>query len=109
MFQASGITFLEYNDFFIAPTYLFVILLFAFLFRNIVLSKNPTRQYFITGMLLKVLGGIGVGLIYGFYYKSGDSFYYYWDSQTFNNALKQGFTPFIKLLMVRAKIGRAHV
>src|SRR5262249_21386836 len=102
MFKADGITFLDSSDFVLAPLYLFAIFIFALLYRNVVLKETPIRKYFITGMLAKIIGGIGVGLIYGFYYKSGDSFYYYWDSQTFNSTLRQGFTPFIKLLMVRA-------
>ncbi|HYV92193.1 MAG TPA: hypothetical protein VE978_10435 [Chitinophagales bacterium] len=102
MFQANGITFLDYNDFILTPIYLFLIIICMYMFRNVALLNTPTRKYFITGVMVKIVGGIAVGLIYGFYYKSGDTFYYFYDSQTFNNSLKDGFGLFFKLLALPA-------
>ncbi|MEO5674243.1 MAG: hypothetical protein ABIQ74_06325 [Chitinophagales bacterium] len=102
MFQADNIRFLEYNDFIITPFYLFIILIAALLYRNIALHDNPVRKYFITGMLAKIAGGIGVGIVYGFYYHSGDTFYYFYDSQTFNESLRHGLDLFFKLLLLPA-------
>src|SRR6185436_15531656 len=104
MFQANEVTFLDYNDFILAPAYLFLILIFAYLYRNVALRGTPIRKFFIPGMLVKIIGGIGVELVYGFYYHGGDTFYYFYDSRTFNNALKEGVGLVFKLLLLSANV-----
>src|SRR5437867_3287655 len=96
------IVFLNTTDLALAPIYFFFILILAFIVRNAALHDSPARKYFIPGMLVKIFGGIGVGLIYGFYYKTGDTFYYYYDSHTFNYSLQTGWHLFFKLLLLPA-------
>tara|TARA_R110002012_G_scaffold114079_1_gene260390 strand:+ start:214389 stop:215669 length:1281 start_codon:yes stop_codon:yes gene_type:complete len=40
-------------------------------------ADGETRKYFFPALLLKMIGAIGVGLIYQFYYGGGDTFSYY--------------------------------
>src|SRR4051812_23523657 len=102
MVQSDGIVFLEINDLILTPVYLFYILIFAYLIRNIQLHHSPMRKYFIPGLMVKIFGGLGVLWVYGFYYKSGDTFYYFYDSRTFNASLKEGWGLFFKLLFLPA-------
>jgi hypothetical protein len=40
-------------------------------------ADQETKKYFFPALILKMLGAIGVGLIYQFYYGGGDTFSYY--------------------------------
>ena len=104
MFTTEGIQFLTYSDFFLLPAYFGLILIIALLARNATLRGSPLRKYFLPGLLVKLIGGLGVMLVYGFYYKSGDTFYYYRDSQTFNFSLREGFDLYFTLLRLPAGI-----
>ena len=68
-------------DLVLTPMYfIFFILLFIFI-RNILYPEDKLmRKYFMHGVTLKLLGGIGVGLVYFFYYGGGDT------NEFFNNA-----------------------
>lgn len=100
MFTDDQIQFLDYGDFILLPTYLVLVFVIALLARNASLRGSPLRKYFIPGLLVKIIGGLGVGVVYGFYYRGGDTFYYYRDSETFNFALREGLDIFFKLLRV---------
>src|SRR6185295_7822150 len=99
---SDGIQFLDSNDYILTPLYLFLILIIALLFRNISLYKSPLGKYFMPGLMVKIVGGLGLGLVYGFYYHGGDTFYYYSDSITFNLAIYDNFNLFLKLLLLPA-------
>jgi len=63
-------------DFLIAPTVFFVLMFLAYGIREVSADKE-TKKYFFPALLLKMIGAIGVGLIYQFYYGGGDTFSYY--------------------------------
>jgi len=67
---------MEIKDLFITPIWLFVIYIFAFIIRQHV-TDRVTRQYFILGLTLKIVGAISLGLIYQFYYGGGDTYNFF--------------------------------
>jgi hypothetical protein len=67
---------MELKDFIVCPILLFLIYLGAYLLRPHVTDTN-TRKYFIPALGIKILGAICLGLIYQFYYGSGDTFMYH--------------------------------
>jgi hypothetical protein len=68
------------NDLFLTPLYLLV--MYLILNRIKRSQKNPViRQYFIPAFTVKIIGAIGLGLIYQFYYGGGDTFNYYNDTK----------------------------
>jgi len=50
-------------------------------------------------LTIKVLGAIFIGLIYGYYYKGGDTFYYFNQAQVLNSAFNESFQKWIALLL----------
>jgi hypothetical protein len=102
MFTVDGTQFLDNTDYILAPAYFAIVLIIALLTRNVLLRGSPLRKYFLPGLLVKIIGGLGVGIVYGFYYGSGDTFYYYRDSLTFNLSLNEGFDIYFKLLALPA-------
>lgn len=85
-------------DLIIAPLTLFVLLLVGYLIREVSASKE-TKKYFFPALLLKMIGAIGVGLVYQFYYGGGDTFSYYTHGAShIVDAFYENFLAGLKLL-----------
>jgi len=86
-------------DFALLPFYLGIVYLFAYRFRNKRYSKkNPLRRYYIPALTIKILGAIFIALIYGYYYKSGDTYYFFNQAQVLNSSFNESFGKWINLL-----------
>jgi hypothetical protein len=73
------------NDIYITPSYV-LIFLFWLAFYVAKKKKNKlVRKYLFWAGLVRVIGAICVGLIYEFYYKGGDTKYYFIDSLVIYN------------------------
>lgn len=68
---------MEYKDFFIGPFYLIIIYVIAYSIRNRICPDKEIRAFFIPALSFKIVGAIVLGLVYQFYYKSGDTFSYF--------------------------------
>ncbi|HLG35368.1 MAG TPA: hypothetical protein VI757_10845 [Bacteroidia bacterium] len=74
--MVSGVTI---SDLILAPIYLFIIFMIA---KRIVANRieaEPCYKYFIPGLFAKMFGGIGVCLIYMYWYGGGDTIAYFHD------------------------------
>ena len=75
-------------DFALLPFVLAFIYFIAYRTRNKRYSlKNPLRKYYIPALTIKVFGAIFIGLIYGYYYGGGDTYYYFNQAQVLNSIL----------------------
>lgn len=69
------------TDWLLTPIYfLFFIMLFMFIRNMLYQDDKLMRKYFMQGLTLKMIGAIGVGLVYFLYYNGGDT------NEFFNNA-----------------------
>ncbi|MCZ2356693.1 MAG: hypothetical protein LC115_08400 [Bacteroidia bacterium] len=69
---------ISWVDAILVPFFIVTILGIAIFFRNWRYANNPVKKYFLPALALKMLGGLGVGLVYEFYYSGGgDTFGYY--------------------------------
>lgn len=74
-------------------TPLFLCLVFILLYYTGSKIKHPRlRMFFFAGAWLKIVAGIGLGLIYQFYYEGGDTFNYYNQGLTVTEAFKDSFS-----------------
>lgn len=89
---------MEISDFFWGPLYLVILYSIAYLVRPAVTNRF-TKQYFIPALTLKFIGSISLGLIYQFYYNSGDTYNYLYHAKVINSAFDQSFSTGIKLLL----------
>lgn len=72
---------LSNKDLMLTPIYFLLIIMVMIFVRNLLYPNDKLiRKYFMQGLILKLLGGIGVGLVYFFYYGGGDT------NEFFNNA-----------------------
>ena len=87
---------MDSSDFLFAPIYLLVLYALAYRDRNSKYPKgHPLHQYYMPGLTLKFLGAICSGIVYWFYYKDGDTIYYFWRTffiyHTFDYNATNGF------------------
>ncbi len=64
-------------DLFLAPIYLIVIYALAYSHKNKHYKGHPLEPYFIPGLTIKIVGAILFGMVYQFYYRGGDTFWFY--------------------------------
>ena len=87
-------------DFVVLPFVLAFIYVIAYRARNKKYSyKHPLRKYYIPALSVKIFGAIFIGLIYGYYYKGGDTFYYFNQAQVINSAFNESFEKWFNLLL----------
>jgi hypothetical protein len=86
-------------DFVVLPFVIAIVYAIAFNIRNKKYPhKHPWRKYFIPALTVKVFGAIFIGLIYAYYYKGGDTFNYFNQSQVINSSFDESFIKWINLL-----------
>lgn len=89
---------MELKDFVVTPIVLFIVYILAYIIRPKVTDHN-TRRYFIPALTVKIIGAIAVGLIYQFYYGSGDTFAYHtYGSRIVWEAFQESFSKGLRLL-----------
>jgi len=87
-------------DFVLLPFYLAFIYLLAYRARDKKYPhQHPWRKYYMPALTIKVFGAIFIGLIYAYYYKGGDTFYYFNQAQVLNSAFKDSFQKWFSLLL----------
>ncbi|MBI3235955.1 MAG: hypothetical protein HYZ42_18295, partial [Bacteroidetes bacterium] len=79
---------LDIYDLLLAPIYIAIIIFHATYVRNKHIKKDPSYRYYIPAVLCKLFGGIGLCLIYTYYYTDGgDVTNYYITARTYVNVL----------------------
>lgn len=81
-------------------TPLFIVLAYGFASRVRAKNEleNPVYRYFTKGILAKIAGGIGLGIIYVFYYQGGDTLNYWQDAGTLRNLMFKDFFCYLDIL-----------
>ena len=83
-------------DLLISPIYIILILFIANLIRKQKINKYSEYQFFIPGILAKIAGAIGLGLIYIYYYGGGDTLNYFQSSVAYTNLLNKNASDFVE-------------
>ena len=68
------------TDLILAPVFFVVFFIIAREITSQKIENEPYYKYFVSGLFVKLLGGIGVCLIYVYYYSGGDTVAYYLDN-----------------------------
>lgn len=89
---------LQWVDFVMAPLWLVIIYAGAWAVARTRYADDPSRRFFFLGLTLKLMGGIMLGVIYQYYYTSGDTINYYLSARTITTALLDDFGDGISLL-----------
>jgi hypothetical protein len=94
------------NDILLTPIYLMVIYAIMFAIRGNI-KDRVLRQYFIPAFNMKIIGAIGLGMIYQFYYGQGvgggDTFNFFYDCKPIWEAFTT--SPMLAFRIIFAEIG----
>lgn len=94
--------YLDASDFVVCIVFFILIYFWSRNYLKKRIDERPEYKYFQRALFLKILGGIGVCMIYDLYYGGGDTLYYYIDSSRVSDlfvtnpvgAIKFSFSPF---------------
>jgi hypothetical protein len=88
------------GDYILCGIYFLLILFFANRYKTkLSIAKNPLAPFFLTGLVFKLLGAIASGLIYQYYYKGGDTMYFYASASSLYDIFFNDFFSFFKFLL----------
>lgn len=105
--HTSGFSFNEFDftidriqayEYFLALAYLTFIYGFCYLIKFKRYKKSPFKKYIIPAVTVKIIGGIGVCLIYNYYYRGGDTSIFYNEGRILANILLSDPVAGIRLL-----------
>jgi hypothetical protein len=74
--------FISFADLLIVPVFLILVYFIANSIRSNKLEQNSSYRYYVSALMVKMIGAIGVCLIYVYYYRGGDTLAYYRDAGT---------------------------
>ena len=86
-------------DWILGLIYFVVVLFAAWLYKNAYHKNDAFYKWFIPGLAAKMIGGIALISIYGYYYGGGDIFAYFHNTKALVNLFVQDPISGIKLLM----------
>src|ERR1700744_5831063 len=92
--------FITILDYLLLPIYLTIIYLIAIRFRDKHYPKgHPWRPYFISGLTVKIVGAIAIGLIYRYYYGGGDTSNYFFEGVVINSSMSESLNKWFNMMM----------
>jgi len=68
---------MDIYDLLLAPFYLIFVFLLAYKYKAKHQHEHAAYNYFLPGLLVKIIGGISLGLVYFYYYGGGDTVNYF--------------------------------
>jgi hypothetical protein len=86
-------------DFLVAPIYFILIFFIGHLYQHSKVKKEPIYKYYKWGILAKMLGAIGLVIIYTQYYRGGDTVNYHLSSVALSKLLFKDFNAFWNLFI----------
>lgn len=90
------------TDLFLAPIYLVVIYALAFSHKNKHYKGHPLEPYFIPGLTIKIFGSILFGMVYQFFYRGGDTFWFYQGIEVFFETFFEDPAAYVQMLFLNA-------
>src|SRR5665811_70203 len=92
--------FIEIKDFILLPFYLAIIYAFAYSSRNSLYSlRHPLRKYYIPALSVRIVGAVGLGLVYQYYYGyGGDTGNYFYNSKLITEYFYKDLDTFFDLV-----------
>ncbi|HKO80695.1 MAG TPA: hypothetical protein VJU78_09875 [Chitinophagaceae bacterium] len=85
---------ITFNDYLFAFLYFLLLLLLVIIVRNKTIHNPAIKKYFIPAFVVKVVGAMGIGMVYQYFYGFGDTFGYYNMGKFFLQAYNDGQASF---------------
>ena len=94
--------FLDLRELVFGPLSILIIIIIGAIIVRRMPKNDPLRPYFMKGLLLKLLGGLGVAAVYAFYYKYGDTISYYYRALQLQGLFFDDPRAYFKVLRVHS-------
>lgn len=91
--------YLTFIDLIVPPIYFILIYFIANNIKHRNIEANPSYRYYLTGIMVKMIGSIAICLVYVFYYQGGDTTSYYHDCVTISKAFLKSPFQMIRLTL----------
>lgn len=91
--------FLTIWDITLLPVYLIIIYFVATQIKKRRIDKNPEYKYYVKGLFAKIIGGLGVCIIYSFYYGGGDTIGYSEGSTYMSRLMTHDFGCWFRIML----------
>jgi hypothetical protein len=86
-------------DYALLPFFIGIVFAIGYNFRNRNYPRHhPWRRYFLPALTVKVFGALFIGLLYAYYYKGGDTFNYFNQSQIINSSFDESPVKWFNLI-----------
>ncbi|OFX56526.1 MAG: hypothetical protein A2046_14285 [Bacteroidetes bacterium GWA2_30_7] len=87
-------------DFIFIPFYFIIVIFIAHKIKQSISPSLPEKKYFLNGLIYKIIGGIGICLVYVYYYKDGgDTIWYFISSNTLQSMLMKSPSTYFSILL----------
>lgn len=90
-------------DYLLAVVYLLFLLMVMYAIRNKTVKNLNIKRYFIPAFMVKVIGAIGIGMVYQYFYGFGDTFGYYNMGKFFLQAYRDGQASFSEIFFTGSR------
>lgn len=88
--------YLSVYDLLLPLFYLAIILIIGNAIKKKYIDEHPEYEYFVKGLIIKIVGAITLGLVYVFYYGGGDTLNYFQSARAYVNLSFFNFDHFIE-------------
>ncbi|CAN5333985.1 hypothetical protein BH09BAC1_BH09BAC1_28250 [soil metagenome] len=89
-------------DLFLVPIYLFILYALAYRHKSKHYKGHPLEPYFIPGLTIKIVGAFLFAMIYQFYYRGGDTFWFYQGIEVFFQTFQENPVAAVKMMFLNA-------
>src|ERR1700739_3733304 len=90
--------YLSVMDFIMPPLFIMVIIMISLYIKNKNIKSNSAYKYYVSGIVVKIIGSISICLVYTIYYSSGDSTGYFEQGRSIYNLLFKNSSYFFEIL-----------
>ncbi|TAF66044.1 MAG: hypothetical protein EAZ55_07470 [Cytophagales bacterium] len=94
---------MDIKDLILTPIYLLVLFFFLNNYKNKI-EDSRLKRYFLPAVYFKVLGALGLGLVYQFYYGGGDTYNFFRDSQIIWNTFLENPWTAVRIVFAPAAV-----
>lgn len=92
--------FISLLDYLLLPIFLVLIFVVAYFIReSLYPAGHPWRQYFMPGLIVKIIGAIFIGMIYQYYYGGGDTANYHYHARVINSSFGESPAKWFNLIL----------
>lgn len=90
------------------PIYLIIILMTGNIYAKKYMTIEPSYQYYLRGLAIKIFGGLGLAFVYTIYYPGGDTVQYFLDSLAFQKLMFVDFKSFWTVFTSKAELANYY-